>query len=278
MACQAAAAGLPSVLAPRRCFVRPVFHQRLGMGRAVLPGWNLSSMAARHLRQTQQLNSCRHALVAAAAAASPDGEQSSTPSPAAEQQETELNILQAATASDASNSGSGSSNSDLAAPEEAAALAAEIANAEASASPAAAAAQEAANANSIGTASAGSSSDEADVVGEQRPASVAQESSGSPASEADPSTAGPSVGVLGALATIFRVLADTLRLLLGALVVEPLSWVLKKSGLLAVRAGDVVSMLEKANRQAAVDPDRLAGALRVLNRHSSPQATVEVGG
>jgi hypothetical protein len=88
--------------------------------------------------------------------------------------------------------------------------------------------------------------------------------------------AGPGGGptLLGALAAFFRVLGDTLRILLRLLLVEPLSWVLNRSGLLAIRAADLVQQLERANALAPLDPDRLAGALRVLNKHA-PEATVD---
>jgi hypothetical protein len=89
--------------------------------------------------------------------------------------------------------------------------------------------------------------------------------------------AGGSPGVLRALATLIKVLGDTVRVLLRLLLVEPLSWVLNRSGLLAVRAADVISQLEKANQVAPLEPDRLAAALHILNKHH-PQATVEVGG
>ena len=80
---------------------------------------------------------------------------------------------------------------------------------------------------------------------------------------------------LAALAALLRIGGDTLRLLLHLLVVEPLAWVLNRSGLLAIRAADLVATLEKANRVAPLEADRLAAALRVLNKHH-PQATVEV--
>lgn len=82
-------------------------------------------------------------------------------------------------------------------------------------------------------------------------------------------------GAAAALATFFRVLADTLRVLLRLLLVEPLGWVLNRCGLLAIRAGEVVAMLERTNRVAPIEPDRLAASLRVLNAHH-PRATVEV--
>lgn len=98
-------------------------------------------------------------------------------------------------------------------------------------------------------------------------------SAGDAAGEAASLDGGP--GAAAALATFFRVLADTLRVLLRLLLVEPLGWVLNRCGLLAIRAGEVVSMLERTNRVAPLEPDRLAASLRVLNAHH-PRATVEV--
>ncbi|KAL4860045.1 ATP-dependent zinc metalloprotease FTSH 11 [Chlorella vulgaris] len=85
---------------------------------------------------------------------------------------------------------------------------------------------------------------------------------------------GPQLTVMGALAAFFRVLGDTLRVLLRLLVVEPLSWLLNRSGLLAIRAADVVQHLERTNRVAPLDADAVAAALRVLNKQH-PTAAAE---
>lgn len=122
---------------------------------------------------------------------------------------------------------------------------------------------------------------EQQTVVQQQAGSATAASSGAAASPSTAGTAGEesaldgAPGAAAALATFFRVLADTLRVLLRLLLVEPLGWVLNRCGLLAIRAGEVVAMLERTNRVAPIEPDRLAASLRVLNAHH-PRATVEV--
>ncbi|KAL4425466.1 hypothetical protein ABPG75_009482 [Micractinium tetrahymenae] len=125
-------------------------------------------------------------------------------------------------------------------------------------------------------------------VAQQQAGSAANAASGAASSSPGPAAAAAAAsaaageaaaldgapGAAAALATFFRVLGDTLRVLLRLLLVEPLGWVLNRCGLLAIRAGEVVAMLERTNRVAPLEPDRLAASLRVLNAHH-PRATVE---
>lgn len=79
-----------------------------------------------------------------------------------------------------------------------------------------------------------------------------------------------------ALATFFRVLGDTLSLLLRLVLVEPLSWVLDRMGLQALVVQRELAKLERAAAEGPLDPARLAAVLRAFNKHGHHTAVVDV--
>ncbi|KAI7841845.1 hypothetical protein COHA_004374 [Chlorella ohadii] len=79
-----------------------------------------------------------------------------------------------------------------------------------------------------------------------------------------------------ALATFFRVLGDTLSLLLRLVLVEPLSWVLDRMGLQALVVQRELAKLEKTAAEGPLDPARLAAVLRAFNKHGHHAAVVDL--
>lgn len=79
-----------------------------------------------------------------------------------------------------------------------------------------------------------------------------------------------------ALATFFRVLGDTLSLLLRLVLVEPLSWVLDRMGLQALVVQRELAKLERVAAEGPLDPARLAAVLRAFNKHGHHTAVVDV--
>lgn len=80
-----------------------------------------------------------------------------------------------------------------------------------------------------------------------------------------------------ALATFFRVLGDTLGLLLKVLLVEPVAWVLNRLGLQAVLVQRELERLERAHSQLfSLDPDQLAHTLQIFNRQGHHASVVQV--
>ncbi len=114
------------------------------------------------------------------------------------------------------------------------------------------------------------------------PAVLQTEAATSGAAPAEESSSGeapaPPPTLSAALATFFRVLGDTLSLLLRLVLVEPLSWVLDRMGLQALVVQRELAKLEKAAAEGPLDPTRLAAVLRAFNKHGHHAAVVDVSG
>lgn len=108
---------------------------------------------------------------------------------------------------------------------------------------------------------------------------AATSAAAAPAGEAgEGEAAAPPPSLSAALATFFRVLGDTLSLLLRLVLVEPLSWVLDRMGLQALVVQRELAKLEKAAAEGPLDPTRLAAVLHAFNKHGHHTAVVDVSG